>query len=459
MALTVATRKSFKLFVKHIFSQSIDILKDGKWTHGEYVDFICDFYQGNERTIRVSARDHMKSMAIYALIMWKIWRHHKATIEAHYFSYNAKMAAYHTGKIKKAIECNPFFGGITDCKKYSESGIDYTWDGSHHFTMTPRGLLEFKRGIHSPFIIVDDPMQDPENKLVPTKILMINSIMRTQILDMAQKELHIVGTPQTNGDFFFDPSFTSRFSVKILPAIVSHEKKQSLWPEWMTYDELMAKKLERGEKVFNQEYLCSPVYAEEAFIKPEVYDRAVNHELKNYSIEEWMVTEHEEVDRVGALDIGKRSHPSHFCIFEKAPTKKNPDKLRQIHSKWMDGWDYTDQIDYVKTACEVFGIYSMRYDNTRGEFESMDERGELPACMEPVVFSHKSKHSMATDLDRALTAGDLELLNDPRQRNQVLIVTNDLKAPVTPEGHGDAFFSLCLAVKDYQGANLLVTVI
>lgn len=457
--MSLATRKLFRVFVERIFSQSVDILKDGKWTGGAYVDEICDWYQNNGKTVRVSARDHMKSMAIYALVMWKIWRNHDTSVEGQYFSYNAKMAAYHTAKIKKAIECNPFFAGITDMKRYSESGIDYSWDGIHRFTLTPRGLLEFKRGIHSGLIIVDDPMQDPENKLVPTKITMINNIMRTQILDMAQDELHIVGTPQTNGDFFFDPSFTSRFAVKILPAVVSNDPPVALWPEWMDYDELMAKKKERGDKVFNQEYLCSPVYAEEAFILPSVYDAHVNHALKNWSIEEWAGKDHGDKDRVGGFDIGKRSHPSHFVIFEKAPTKEKPDRWIQIHSKWMDNWDYNDQVSYLQDAAETFGIYSLRYDNTRGEFESMNERNELPACMEPVVFSHKSKHAMATDFDRALSNGDIELLDDNRQRNQVLIVTNDLQAPVTPEGHGDAFFSLCLAIKDYQGAQLLVTVV
>jgi hypothetical protein len=447
------------LFVEKIFSKSVDILKDGKWTHGEYVDFICNWYQDNPRTIRVSARDHMKSMAFYAYIMWLIWKHHDENAEGQYFSYNAKMAAYHTAKIKTAIQCNPYFAAIIDKKAYSESGIDYSWDGVTRFTITPRGLLEFKRGIHSRYIFVDDPMQDPENKLIPTKITRINDIMRTQILDMAQRELHIVGTPQTNGDFFFDPSFTSRFSVKILPAVVSDEKRISLWPEWMDYDELMAKKKERGDKAFNQEYLCSPVYAEEAFITPSVYDLRVNKGLRNWSIEEWAGKDHEDQDRIGGFDIGKRSHPSHFVVFEKRPTKDDPDHLVQIHSKWMDNWDYNDQIEYLKDAADTFGIYSLRYDNTRGEFESMEERNELPACMEPINFTHKSKHAMAADFDRALSNGDVELLDDPRQRSQVLIVTNDLQAPVTPEGHGDAFFSLCLAVKDYQGAQLLVTVV
>jgi hypothetical protein len=36
---------------------------------------------------------------------------------------------------------------------------------------------------------------------------------------------------------------------------------------------------------------------------------------------------------------------------------------------------------------------------------------------------------------------------DHRQREQILSVSNELKAPQTPMGHGDAFFSIALALQ------------
>jgi hypothetical protein len=53
---------------------------------------------------------------------------------------------------------------------------------------------------------------------------------------------------------------------------------------------------------------------------------------------------------------------------------------------------------------------------------------------------------MATELDKAITNKQIELLDDDRQRRQILTVDCDLQAPETSEGHGDAFFSLCLAI-------------
>ena len=87
-----------------------------------------------------------------------------------YFSYNYTMAAYHTEKIKLAIVNNPFYSDLKDHKKAAESVLKFSWDGKTFITLDPRGLLEFKRGIHCPLIYVDDPFQDPANKLLLTNI-------------------------------------------------------------------------------------------------------------------------------------------------------------------------------------------------------------------------------------------------------------------------------------------------
>lgn len=219
----------------------------------------------------------------------------------------------------------------------------------------------------------------------------------------------------------------------------------------------MQKKKERGEKVFNQEYLCSPVYSEEAYVKEDDYDGCVNMELRNWTLEDWEARkEIPSTDRVGGFDIGKKTHPSHLAIFEYNEDKK---KWQQVHSKWMDNWDYNDQRDYLERACEAFDLYDLRYDATRGEFESFEERNELPAEMTPVNFTHKRKHAMAADLDKAITNGDVEFLDDRRQRSQLLVVNNDLLAPETPEGHGDSFWSVCLALADYEGADVEATLV
>ncbi len=453
----------FPFFVNQMFSESVDILKDGKWVGGAYIDDISGWLQSNKKTIRVSARDHFKSMSFYALIMWKVLRLYKLkrSREAQYFSYKDTMSSYHLAKIKTAIACNPWFNGVIDLKTQAEGVISYSWDGDKRYTVAPKGMLEFKRGIHCPDIFVDDVLQDPENKLVPTKITRINDVMKSQIMDMAQDELHVVGTAQTNQDFFFDKAFTARFSVRILPAEKDSQNHIALWPEWMDWEELKAKERERGPKFYNQEYLVRPVYSENAFIEKKKLDEVINPQLKNYSVFEWAqlrearkkAKQRDDYDSVAGYDLGKKAHPSHFVIFEKRPVKidgKEVMKRIQVHSKWFDQVDYQDQLAYIRQAIETFGVYRCYFDGTRGELEMMQESGELPPEMESVHFTVKSKHSMAAAIDKSISQKTIEFLNDDRQTNQMLMVTNDLQAPETPEGHGDSFWSIGLSHLDAE---------
>lgn len=426
----------------------MDILKDGHWVGGDYVNDISGWLQQEPKTLRVSARDHFKSMSFYAHIMWKIYRLYfiDKSREINYFSYKESMASYHLAKIKTAIRCNPYFAGVIDLKNQAESVLSYSWDGKKKITVTPRGLLEFKRGIHCNDVYVDDPFQDPENKLVPTKIMRINQVMKTQILDMFQNECHIAGTAQTPQDFFFDEDFISRFSRRILPAIIDDKNKVVLWPEWASYDELMHKKLERGERVFNQEYLCSPVYSENAFVGNKERLLSVVGTGKNYSLDQWEREKHGDHDRVGGWDLGKKNHPAHFAVFEKRGKKRV-----QIHDKWFDHEDYVDQLDYIKAYTETMGIYRVFYDSTRGELDMLAETNELPPEFEGVHFTFKGKHKMAGAFDRAITNKEVELLNIPRTINQILIVNNELQAPESKEGHGDSFWSIAMTFLDDEG--------
>src|SRR3990167_1618985 len=64
----------FPVFVNHIFSLSKDVFKDQKFTGGVFIDDISNWLGKEKKTLRVSARDHFKSMSFYAHIMWKILR-------------------------------------------------------------------------------------------------------------------------------------------------------------------------------------------------------------------------------------------------------------------------------------------------------------------------------------------------------------------------------------------------
>lgn len=434
----IKARSNFTYFVENVFSKSESLFPKG-FVSGEYIKEICELLQGNNKTARVGPRDHFKSTAFYAHFMWRLLQSSSSSTEGHYFSYQYQMAAYHINKIKQAIKSNEYFEGLIDKKKNAESVICYSWDNINFTTLEPHGLLEFKRGIHAPLLYVDDPFQDPASKMLITVIKKINSIFAGQILDMAQDELHVCGTPQTNNDFFFDKNVMSRFATHIKPAIVSEAKKEVLWPEWMGWEELQLRKKEKGEKLFKQEYLCSPTYAEDAFITKDVLYALVDPLLPDLPVNRPYETDNEVV---AGFDIGKKAHPSHLAVFELVDGKR-----RMIHQKFFDHVDYIDQIEYLKLAIENFKIDNLFYDDTRGEFESFQEQSILPPEMTGIVFNTKSKNSMAVAFDAAISNKQIEFLDDRRMLEQLLLVTNDLKAVETPEGHGDSFWSVALTYK------------
>lgn len=442
----------YPTFVKEIFSKSVDVFKANKWVGGHFVDDISDWYGNNKLTVRVSARDHMKSMSFYAHIMWKIFRmyHLQRGREIQYFSYKQSMASYHIAKIKEAMACNPYFVGLRDLTLNAKGVIRCTWLDKKTYeqkriqlTVTPRGLLEFKRGIHSQDIYIDDPFQDPENMLEPTKVIKINDVMKKQILDMFQEELHIAGTAQTDQDFYFDKDFTHRFAVRIDPAEKDPIKKLPLWPEWLTWEELMSKKKERGERVYNQEYLCKPVYAENAFIKMDRLLTVVNPNLKNYNVNEWQKDNPNKNmnNMIGGWDLGKKNHPAHFTIFECVG-----DVWVQRLERWFDNEDYLDQLAFIDNAIEVYGLDKVYFDSTRGELDVMIESGELAGEYVPIHFTLKIKTAMATMFDKMITNNKIQLLQADRMLNQICIVNSDLKAPSTKQGHADSFWSICLTM-------------
>lgn len=440
-------KDDFEFFVVHVFSASFD-----KFVDGQYIRDVAKHLADNNFTMDVTGRDHFKSTRLYADIMWALLHDAETGFEGHYFSYTKDLASYHLAKIKEMVANNPYYTGITDLKKQADGVLGYSWNGGAKMTVKPAGLLTFKRGIHANRIYIDDALRDPENKMKPTVILKINRVMKAEVLSMVNKGgiCRIVGTPQTPEDFFFDPLMQERFNTWITPAIQDEPNKIALWPEWKTYQDLMDLRNLLGDKIFNAEYMASPVYSEDSYLQKPKLMPLVREENYRYQIHESL--KHEIV--VAGFDIGKKVHPSHLAVFVR---KQVGDKItyRQIFTKWMDGWDYRAQLEYLVEAINCFNISILRYDNTRGEFEGFGEQNMLPHAMKPVVFNAKNQTSIAAHMGSVVDRGDITFVNDARQTSQILAVNNDLDAMSGPEGHGDSFWSVGMAIyEDIRQPNL-----
>ena len=258
----------------------------------------------------------------------------------------------------------------------------------------------------------------------------------------------IVGTPQTNVDFFFDENMAKRYHRTIKPAIVDEVKGIALFPEWKSFEELIEIRETIGEKVFNQEYMTKPSYSEDSYIERGRLMACVNADLEPQKIYNG------EHDVVGGMDLGKKAHPSHITLFERwRDNETGKWKYRQLLSKWLDGVDYKDQLNIVTALCDDFKVVKLRYDNTRAEFEAFAEQGLLPRCMEAVVFGMRKNQEMAVSFETVVKEERCQLINDVRQIDQILQVNSELQAVESPMGHGDSFWSNALALYEPKEAT------
>lgn len=433
-----AKEKGLTWFINNILPFSFD---RGTFIKGAYIDEVSKRMSENDWTMDISARDHFKSTRLYAEIMYDIFTT-ETDLECHYFSYQQGMSAYHLAKLKKMIQANWWFRDFEDLSPMALSSIHY-YNGTATYHAVPEGLLSFKRGIHAERIYVDDPLKDPENKLAPTAIYKINNVIKTEMFAMVKKGgvFRVVGTPQTNNDFFFDKQLQRKFSVSIKPAIIDEAKRQVIFPEWKSYEELCEIRETIGEKAFNQEYMTKPSYSENSYIERKDLQKVIDTSLTQ-------ATKYDgNNDVVAGFDIGKKAHPAHLAIYERW-TDKNDGKYhyKQLMSKWFDGVEYKEQLDYLLWAIENYRIDILRYDNTRGEFEGFAEQGLLHRCMTPVSFNVKTNNAMAVSLNTIIREERCLMIDDVRQIDQLLQVNNELQAVESPQGHGDSFWSNALAL-------------
>jgi hypothetical protein len=400
---------------------------------------VCDRLQFNSRTATIAPRYHLKSTLAEAFIAWQIFRMQYPYNEWQYMSYTTELGAYHTKNIKRFIEVLPeLFGDFEDLTD-SESILSYKNDKGKFFC-DPNGILTFKRGKHPHGIILDDILKDPTSRLDLSQIQKITDAFLMEVEPMPKDFLHIVGTQQDESDLFSVLQDKKGFDVKRYDSIVDEVKHKTWWEGMWSWDKLMSKKALMGEKAFNQEFRCRPVRSSDNYISYSAYNSIECKRLKNYEMNNPPKLKGKTIV-VGGMDIGKKTHPSHVFILAM-----RDEMIYQVHSKFMDGWDYEKQIEYCREVIRTFGVQKLFYDDTRSEFELSKEKGELPAEMEGIPFTSRTKFAMATELDRIVSSRKIRLLEDHRQRRQILSVDSDLNAPVTSEGHGDAFFSLCLAV-------------
>ncbi len=439
-AILEKSKESFPEFIKYIFPASF---KKGKFTRAAHTIKWAKRIQYNKRTSTLSARKHLKSTTIHAYIMWRIFKNTPNNSEKWmYMSYSQSMSEYHINEIKGLVQANPFFAGIKDMTP-SSSRIEYTWGNGDFIRVISAGILTFKRGWHGLGVICDDILTDPTNELNLTVIDKINRIFKEDVMSLPDEggQVHLVGTAQHSSDIFFQLKDNPLWDWAEYKAILNEKNKETLWPELFTYKRLCEIRTDEiGEKAFLKEYMCAPVWSAEAYFQRKEFMAVVDNDLQqSRTAREWKTR---KMVIYGGLDIGKKAHPSHFVIF-----KYQNGEFEQMFEMFMDNWDYSKQVDYINNMIDFYLIDAIYYDDTRSELESFREKKLInPTIWRPVAFSLKTKFDMASNFSRIVNKGTIKLLNRQRMIDSILSVNNDLKAPETEYGHGDAFWSVALAL-------------
>lgn len=458
----------FYLFVQSIYKWAMEE-HYGEFVGGNYIRESCRWMQSNPWTLYLGPREHWKSSRYYAYLMWQLWRNRfkpfTKDFRVLYGSYRFKLSEEHIYNIKELI-ASSVMGDLKlkDEKSHAEGLARYTWDGKNKLRIKGFGMLEGIRGGHAEITMVDDALRDEKNPNAKTMVYQINELFVKVVMSIPINhsdhigELHVIGTPQTEEDFYFDQNVLKEFAHKYEPSIyVVDGVEYALWPERHSLASLQKKRetrkvQTRGGAVsfFDQEYMCKPRTAANSYFDADILQS--DHGLQNMDF--WTFPgQNIPFDptyalTVGGYDPGKKVHPGHFVVLEVT----RDGKLRQLLSKWFDHIDYTvpgpqgySQLGYILQAIEKFGIGSLYVDNTRGELTTVIEQNLIPG-LEPIHINNMLKNTMAVELDSALASRRLLLCPDERQLRSLSALQGDLSLVQTQDGHGEAFTSLGLPV-------------
>ena len=385
-------------------------------------------------------RFHLKSTILgHAFCIYTFLKNSTSRFDSSglYLSFSDGMSQYHINEINKAVRRNE---QIMDWVQDRSPEADYAFRyqvGNTKAEILHGGLFSFKRGTHTNrFMIADDILRDPDNPLNLTQLVKAEEHFFTESMYIPTRGVPVVilGTPMAPNDLLTQLKNDERFLYVFLPALDPKPGVRVLCPEIRTEAELLQEQKTRPH-AFASQMMLMPYLSTQAYINDEELREIENPEL--HSLNAYQQHSLDSDYTVAGLDVGKKRHPSHVAIY----TSKNG-KLTQVFQMFLDGWQYVEQVRFINELATNFNIDKGYIDNTD---RVLEERGINPKWY-PLAFTAKNKFNMAQVMERFINEKNIEMIVDERQHSQIVSVDNQLKAPETPLGHGDSFFSNALAI-------------
>ena len=475
LAVVMKAQDDFVYFLRAVFPLSFEGQKF-LCSDGSYSDFALGSFHievarliqselasgGKSRFAFMAPRLHLKSTILnYAFTFWQLFRGYRTgqrdwrsaeDIDGLVVSYKDDLATEHIRNLKRLIEANPLTRLWTDRKPQAEAIISYDvkFGQGHRWLGEVRGagILAAVRGKHPKFVVVDDPLSDFANPAEAAELERINRVFFQVVLSLPRRgdPIIVIGTPQAEDDLLHRLAENDSFLWRRLPAISDEATQTVLWPEVFSYEVLVQKRREIGEKAFLVEYMLVPLRSLDGFFSREEIEACVDPQLKRWSPDEPFP--HHEVEGVYAgIDIGREVHPTHISVLARFEGY-----LIQVYEAFLDHVDWNTQVRLINQLVEHFDIRRAYYDATQGQLE---DRG-LSKVVHGVKFTKQKNVALAQGLERYVRGNpDLDeprlILLGPstsRQVNSIVRVNRKLKATTSRAGdHGDAFWSNAMAVE------------
>ena len=407
-----------------------------------------------DKLLVLSSRGFAKSTSIRMEMAYLILTS-KRSLRIGVVSSTPTQANLQVRNLKLAVESNEIMTEfVEDLKTKAENQIKYK---NHHNAIVeviPIGLTKSIRGDHfrGGYLYLDDCMRDGQgvNILTSANIEILNRAVKKVITPMTHidTKVRIIGTPLSLKDFYYDEDFTASFKCITKPAL--DENNQSNFEELYSTQWLHERHKQIGEAEFKAEYQCIPSLSSDSFFNSNSIHKCINKSLPNLT----RYKGKQEV--ILGIDIAtskKSKHATHIAGF-----KIVGDKLIQTHSSWLEGQPFVSQMIVFKKLIKDLQVDRAYIDNTNKTFNFAFEQGLAPAELIEVNINRATKENMASVLDTLFTHGDIQLLDDERQTEQLLQLQADLDIKVSSIGHGDAFTSCGLVAINYQN-NFTVEVI
>ncbi len=463
-AVVLRAQLSFSCFLDEVFARSYDgrrfRMSDGQqlpFSLGDVHHAWALLAQTYNRVCILAPRMHLKSTILnHAFVFWRLFRGW-GDVDAMVFSYKDQLAREHLQITKRLIKLNPYTRFWRDRKPGSDYLINFevgfgdgdTWLGE----AAGSGILSASRGRHPKLVVADDILSDYANQLGSPQLQRIDNVFRQVVMSLPDPHdpLIVVGTPQSYEDTLFQLKDDPTFHWARQPAILNDQTQATLWPERFDMGQLRRIRAAIKQRAFSVEYLLVPASLADAFLPMEAVRRCVDDELQLSSLEKPFVNaQHFPV--YAGFDVGKSVHPSHISVFVELPDRT----LVMVHQAFLEHWDYRTQASYINRVIEHFNVTKCYYDSTRAE---LDDRG-LSKRAQGQRFTASLKANMALLLERRVYAASEEpgiiLADDGRMLRQISAVKKDLQSVETSEGHGDAFWSIALAVRAAQDGPAMV---